>query len=41
MRWLILVLLLAGCQKPDNYEELPETKYPEVPVYRSWEESSS
>jgi hypothetical protein len=37
MKWLVLVLILSGCQKPIQHEELPETKYPETPVNGVWE----
>lgn len=37
MKWLALALILSGCQKPIQYEELPETKYPETPTMGSWE----
>ena len=38
MKWIILAIILSGCQKPVKYEELPETKYPETPTNGSWEE---
>lgn len=37
MKLLALALILSGCQKPINYEEPPETKYPETPVNGVWE----
>jgi len=28
----VIVFVLAGCQKPINYDELPETEYSDTPV---------
>lgn len=38
MKWIVLAFILSGCQKPVNYDDLPQTKYPETPVNGAWEE---
>lgn len=37
MKWLILALVLSGCQKPAKCDEPLETRYPETPTMGAWE----